>query len=185
MAFFCGLGCRTPRCTYTHLTWLRRGIDAAFNALFLQAAQERFSHRVITAVAPAAHAGDRVVVLATGLRSRRCRTDYHPRYKAGRPARWHSTGWISSACTPTEFSWVCCISWATRFSPHRVRHGLPGVVPAVLYLEYTTHAAQAKLGATLGHECVLHPDTLYVMLCRLMQASKSLEAINESRVSLQ
>jgi len=55
----------------------------------------------------------------------------------------------------------------------------------VLYLEYTTHAAQAKLGATLGHECVLHPDTLYVMPCRLMQASKSLEAINESRVGLQ
>jgi hypothetical protein len=91
--------------------------------------------------------------------------------KAGRPARWHSTGWISSACSPTEFTWVCCISWVTRFSPHRVRHGLPGVVPAVLYLEYTTHAAQAKLGATLGHECVLHPDSL----CYALQADASIE----------
>lgn len=38
--------------------------------------------------------------------------------------------------------------------------GLPGVIATALYMQNAAHAAEPELAFVLGHECVLHPDSL-------------------------
>jgi len=50
---------------------------------------------------------------------------------------------------------------------------LPGAVPAALNAQHPAHAAQTKLSVVLGHEFVLHPDSLAKYVAAFFRMSRS------------
>ena len=51
--------------------------------------------------------------------------------------------------------------------------GRPGVIAAALYAQNAAHAAEPELASVLGHECVLHPDSLAKYVAAFFRMSRA------------
>ena len=74
--------------------------------------------------------------------------------------------------------------------PHLVRQrdrelwiGLPSVIATALYAQNAAHAAEPELAFVLGHECVLHPDSLAKYVAAFFRMSRSSLALLSSALS--